>query len=443
MALDVRRDDPLAVLLLRDVGGDRRARRARRRRLDLLGACATRASARSPPRASMRAIASPIPDEPPVTRAAASADYLRRAGGRVGALRQCSSPEATRSAAAMSAQRRQADRPREARRLRGEVLGGAARGAAAGFVPAEAENLLVGLAPRTTRPSTGSTTSGRSSSRSTSSRRSSTTRRLRPDRRDERAERRLRDGRRAAARALGRRVPRGAAERDDRGDPRRRRRAGRARPARSSPAGTRCATRSRSTASRSSAPSIRTRSGRRAAPVPGDALFLTKPLGTGLAAPRARAGERHEEALAEASRADDGAQPRRGRRAPALRAQAVTDVTGFGLLGHAHEIAARSGVRIVLDAAALPAASRARSRSRAGECGPAATEEPRLRAAQRWRRRATRRAPRARVRPADRRRPADLRRRPTRWPCWRPPSPREPLPCPHRPGERRRRRLDS
>ena len=33
---------------------------------------------------------------------------------------------------------------------------------------------------------------------------------------------------------------------------------------------------------------------------------------------------------------------------------AVTDVTGFGLLGHAHELADRSGVRVELDAAALP-----------------------------------------------------------------------------------------
>jgi selenide, water dikinase len=34
---------------------------------------------------------------------------------------------------------------------------------------------------------------------------------------------------------------------------------------------------------------------------------------------------------------------------------AVTDVTGFGLFGHAHEVAERSGVRLVLDAAGLPA----------------------------------------------------------------------------------------
>jgi selenide,water dikinase len=38
-----------------------------------------------------------------------------------------------------------------------------------------------------------------------------------------------------------------------------------------------------------------------------------------------------------------------------LRPHAVTDVTGFGLLGHAHELAVRSGVAIELDANALPA----------------------------------------------------------------------------------------
>jgi selenide,water dikinase len=38
-----------------------------------------------------------------------------------------------------------------------------------------------------------------------------------------------------------------------------------------------------------------------------------------------------------------------------LAPNAVTDVTGFGLFGHAHEVASRSGVRIELEAGALPA----------------------------------------------------------------------------------------
>jgi len=45
---------------------------------------------------------------------------------------------------------------------------------------------------------------------------------------------------------------------------------------------------------------------------------------------------------------------------------AVTDVTGFGLLGHAHELAERSGVRLALDAGALPALDGALSAAEAG-----------------------------------------------------------------------------
>ena len=92
----------------------------------------------------------------------------------------------------------------------------------------------------------------------------------------------------------------------------------------------------------------------KAGATPGDAIFLTKPLGTGLLLHAAREGRRHEEGLAaafaqmvELSReAADELRP--------LEPSAVTDVTGFGLLGHAYEMAERSGVRIVLDAASLP-----------------------------------------------------------------------------------------
>src|SRR5687768_4668477 len=86
-----------------------------------------------------------------------------------------------------------------------------------------------------------------------------------------------------------------------------------------------------------------------AAARPGDALFLTKPLGTGLLLHAARQGSRHEEGLAEAARSMTtlSRDP-----ADALRPfgpHAVTDVTGFGLLGHAHEVARARGVRVVVE----------------------------------------------------------------------------------------------
>ena len=88
---------------------------------------------------------------------------------------------------------------------------------------------------------------------------------------------------------------------------------------------------------------------------PGDAVFLTKPLGTGLVLAGAARGLVDE---AQAAGATVGMTELNDRAADALRGfepSAVTDVTGFGLFGHAHEVAERSGVRLVLDGAALPA----------------------------------------------------------------------------------------
>ena len=88
---------------------------------------------------------------------------------------------------------------------------------------------------------------------------------------------------------------------------------------------------------------------------PGDALFLTKPLGTGIVLQAERDGVAPDGALDAAVAAmldlDRAA-------ADALRPfqpNAVTDVTGFGLLGHVHELASRSGVRVTIAAGALPA----------------------------------------------------------------------------------------
>jgi selenide, water dikinase len=87
---------------------------------------------------------------------------------------------------------------------------------------------------------------------------------------------------------------------------------------------------------------------------PGDALLLTKPLGTGLLLHAAREGRRHEEGLEAAFRSMTELSRDAAETLRPFEPNAVTDVTGFGLLGHAHEMAERSGVRIELDAAALP-----------------------------------------------------------------------------------------
>ena len=87
---------------------------------------------------------------------------------------------------------------------------------------------------------------------------------------------------------------------------------------------------------------------------PGDALFLTKPLGTGLLLHAAREGLRHEEGLAAATASMTTLSREAADVLRPFDPSAVTDVTGFGLLGHAHEMAERSGVRIELDAASLP-----------------------------------------------------------------------------------------
>ena len=84
---------------------------------------------------------------------------------------------------------------------------------------------------------------------------------------------------------------------------------------------------------------------------PGDVLLLSKPLGTGIVL-AGGADDDKATAIAQMRTLNRGA-------AEALSAlsaapHAVTDVTGFGLLGHSWEMAERSGVTLELDARALP-----------------------------------------------------------------------------------------
>jgi selenide, water dikinase len=99
---------------------------------------------------------------------------------------------------------------------------------------------------------------------------------------------------------------------------------------------------------------------------PGDALLLTKALGTGIVttARKRDAGAASDYATAVASMM--------ALNAPAARVlagfevHACTDVTGFGLLGHGYEMAHGSDVRVVFEAGTLPLLPSARALAAAG-----------------------------------------------------------------------------
>ena len=86
----------------------------------------------------------------------------------------------------------------------------------------------------------------------------------------------------------------------------------------------------------------------------GDALVLTKPLGAGAvttALKRELPGVPLDAAVAVMTELNGPA----ARAARAAGAHGMTDVTGFGLLGHLHELALGSGLAAEVEAAAIPA----------------------------------------------------------------------------------------
>lgn len=84
---------------------------------------------------------------------------------------------------------------------------------------------------------------------------------------------------------------------------------------------------------------------------PGDAIVLSKPLGTGLAL---ASGDPDIVAHATAFMRRLNRNAAIALRTQGSRVHAVTDVTGFGLLGHGWEMAERSGAHLVFEAGRLP-----------------------------------------------------------------------------------------
>jgi selenide,water dikinase len=87
----------------------------------------------------------------------------------------------------------------------------------------------------------------------------------------------------------------------------------------------------------------------------GDVLVLTKPLGAGTIATALKRGLASDELVARGVEVMTTLNARGAAQARAAGAHALTDVTGFGLVGHTHELAAASGLAAVIDAAAVPA----------------------------------------------------------------------------------------
>ena len=87
---------------------------------------------------------------------------------------------------------------------------------------------------------------------------------------------------------------------------------------------------------------------------PGDLLVLTKPLGTGCITTAAKNDRAEARDIAEAVRWMMHLNRDAAEAALALGVRAVTDITGFGLLGHATEMAEASGVTLVIDAGRVP-----------------------------------------------------------------------------------------
>jgi len=92
----------------------------------------------------------------------------------------------------------------------------------------------------------------------------------------------------------------------------------------------------------------------------GQVLFLTKPLGTGIIATALKAKMAPPEALAASVEVMTTLNSGGAEVMAACGVTGATDVTGFGLLGHALEMARASGVSLAIEAGAVPILAQAR-----------------------------------------------------------------------------------
>jgi selenide,water dikinase len=99
---------------------------------------------------------------------------------------------------------------------------------------------------------------------------------------------------------------------------------------------------------------------------PGDRLILTKRLGTGIIGTALKQQHASEAAVRAAIESMCALNVAASEAALQFRTHAATDITGFGLLGHAHEMAVGSQVSLVIDSGQLELLPEALEYSRTG-----------------------------------------------------------------------------
>lgn len=87
---------------------------------------------------------------------------------------------------------------------------------------------------------------------------------------------------------------------------------------------------------------------------PGDKIILTKPLGTGAICTAIKRGKASKEATEAALTSMTTTARRAAEAMQRVGAHACTDVTGFGLIGHAYEVAKASEVTLNIDSSKVP-----------------------------------------------------------------------------------------
>ncbi|HET8565655.1 MAG TPA: selenide, water dikinase SelD [Solirubrobacterales bacterium] len=100
---------------------------------------------------------------------------------------------------------------------------------------------------------------------------------------------------------------------------------------------------------------------------PGDELYLTKPVGGGLITTAAKRGIAEGGWIESAVEAMSALNAEAAAAARTCGAHALTDVTGFGLLGHLHELCEASGLEAEVEAVAVPALPGALQLAASGE----------------------------------------------------------------------------